>query len=365
MRELLIVFAALFCLAAMPTAAMPTALCQERLVTASDVAEVARPSSADLAGLVKLQVGQKFSASDSIRLHKDDSPDAMECLEGLIWNSTDFSVWLEDGQSEHRSERTVRFPSPMPQGEVVNDLVAMEWYVAFDDSGRPKKAPAMVVVHESGSGMTVGRMVAKGLRAHGLHTFMLQMPGYGMRKGPHAGNVENLLPSMKQAISDVRRARDAVAALPLVDTEAIGLQGTSLGGFVTATVSGLDQAYDRAFILLAGGDLNRVIFDGAKDAANVRKRLDEAGVTKEMIMENTRQIEPLRLAHRIRPESTWLFSGKFDDVVPPECSHALAKAAGLPSEHHVEMPVDHYSGVILMPKVLLDIAKTMKSAVTQ
>lgn len=364
MRKLLIVFAAFFSLAVMPTA-MPIALCQERFVTASDVADVARPTSADLAGLVQLDVGRKFIASDSIRVQKDDSPDATECLEGLIWGSTEFSVWLEDGQSEHRSERTVRFPSPMPQGEAVNDLVAMEWYVAFDDSGRPKKAPAMVVVHESGSGMTVGRMVAKGLRAHGLHTFMLQMPGYGMRKGPQAGNVEQLLPSMKQAIADVRRARDAVATLPLVDSEAIGLQGTSLGGFVTATVSGLDQAYDRAFILLAGGDLNRVIFDGAKDAASVRKRLEESGVTKEMIMENTRQIEPLRLAHRIRPESTWLFSGKFDDVVPPECSHALAKAAGLPPEHHIEMPVDHYSGVILMPKVLLDIAKIMKSTVTQ
>lgn len=161
MRQLLTVFATLFSLTA-----MPIAVCQERLVTASDSVEVARPSSADLAGLVKLEVGRKFIVSDSIRGQKDDSPDATECLEGLI-------------------------------------------------------------------------------------------------------------------------------------------------------------------------------------------------------MENTRQIEPLRLAHRIRPESTWLFSGKFDDVVPPECSHALAKAAGLPSEHHIEMPVDHYSGVILMPKVLLDIAKIMKSAAAQ
>jgi dienelactone hydrolase len=360
MRRTLVVFFAISWLTAVPATNG-----QDRLVAFNDVAEAVRPSSADLAGLAKLDVGSQFGGADSIKKETDASSDASECLEGLIWSSSNFSVWLEEGQNEHRSERTVRFPSPMPQGEPINDLVAMEWYVAFDESGRPKKAPAVVVVHESGSGMTVGRMVAKGLRAHGLHTFMLQMPGYGMRKGPNAGNVEYLLPSMKQAIADVRRARDAVAALPLVDTAAIGLQGTSLGGFVTATVSGVDQAYDRAFILLAGGDLNRVIFDGAKDAASVRKRLEESGVTKEMIMENTRQIEPLRLAHRIRPETTWLFSGKFDDVVPPACSHALAKAASLSAEHHIEMPVDHYSGVILMPKVLLDMAKIMKSAVSE
>lgn len=356
MRKILIIFAALFGLTA-----IPTALGQEVLASFVDSVEVARPKSADVTGISELSVGSKFRASDTIQLENDAIPDATECLRGLIWNSSDFTVWLDEGQSNQKSERTVRFPSPMPQGEATNDLVAMEWYVAFDDHGRPVTAPAMVVVHESGSGMTVGRMVAKGLRAHGLHTFMLQMPGYGMRKGPNAGNVEHLLPSMKQAIADVRRARDAVAALPLVDANAIGLQGTSLGGFVTATVSGLDHAFDRAFVLLAGGDLNRVIFDGAKDAANVRKRLEEAGVTKEMIMENTRQIEPLRLAHRIRPETTWLYSGKLDDVVPPECSHALAKAANLPEGHHVEMPVDHYSGVLLMPKVLLDIANIMKS----
>jgi dienelactone hydrolase len=234
----------------------------------------------------------------------------------------------------------------------------MEWHLARDENGHPMEAPAIVVVHESGSGMTVGRMIARGLSSHGIHTFMLQMPGYGVRRQSKEREVTTFLPSLKQAIADVRRARDAVAALPYVDVRTIGVQGTSLGGFVTATVSGLDAGFQRQFILLAGGNLNDVIFLGQKDAATVRRRLEEAGIT----IEHARQIEPLRLAHRVRPEVTWLFSGKYDDVVPPTCSHAFAGAARLTTDHHLELPVNHYSGIVLLPKILKDIASAMKES---
>ncbi len=307
----------------------------------------------------ELAVGKSFQARDTLDCGQESSEDAQECLQGLVWTPTEFEVVLQDGSKEQANERLVRFVSPKPLGNEINDLVAMEWHIARDDEGKPIKAPAMVVVHESGSGMTVGRMIARGLSAHGMHTFMLQMPSYGVRKATKDRDVTSFLPSLKQAIADVRRARDAVAALPLVDDRMIGVQGTSLGGFVTASVSGLDAGFQRNFILLAGGNLHEVIFSGQKDAAKVRERLEKAGATREQIIDHARQIEPLRLAHRVRPEVTWLWSGKFDDVVPPASSFAFAKAAKLPTEHHIEMPVNHYSGIILMPKILNDIAKEM------
>lgn len=325
-------------------------------------------TQAVLEGIDDLAIDKQFIATDSLDCGKEDSDDARQCLEGLSWKPAKFQVRLTQGKESDKMDRMVRFDSPQPLGDSTNDLVALEWYMAIDSQGRPVKAPAMIVVHESGSGMTVGRIIAKGLRAHGLHAFMMQMPGYGVRKSQtiteaHSkeGEALKLIPAMKQAIADARRARDAVSVLPYVDSSLIGIQGTSLGGFVTASVGGFDAGFDRVFVLLAGGDLNQVIFNGAKDAAEVRKRLEEAGATREMIMEGTRHIEPLRIAHRIRPEITWLYSGKFDDVVPPACSHALAKAAKLPPEHHIEMPVDHYSGALLMPKILLEMAKIMQS----
>ena len=233
----------------------------------------------------------------------------------------------------------------------------MEWYQARDGEGEVCRGPACVVVHESGSGMTVGRIVARGLSAHGVHALMVQMPYYGARR-PKEGKAgaEMLVPAVRQAVADVRRARDATAVLPLVDASRIAVQGTSLGGFVTATVAGLDEGYDKVFILLAGGDLVGVLEKGKKDAEKVREKLAESGMTEEQIKETLHAIEPTRLAHRYRPDRTWIFSGKYDDVVPLAHCQLLADAGSLPPDHHVQMEANHYSGIIFLPMVMARIA---------
>ena len=134
--------------------------------------------------------------------------------------------------------------------------------------------------------MDVGRLIARGLNAHGIHTFLIHLPWYG-RRAPETGKptMEMILPALSQGIADVRRARDAVAALPVVDAGRIAVQGTSLGGFVTATAAGLDRGFDRTFILLAGGDLAGIVKNGRKDAAKFREELTAAGMTDEKIAE--------------------------------------------------------------------------------
>jgi cephalosporin-C deacetylase-like acetyl esterase len=168
-----------------------------------------------------------------------------------------------------------------------------------------------------------------------------------------------ILSSLQQGIADVRRARDAVASLPLMQDCRIGVQGTSLGGFVVSTVVGLDSGYDRAFILLAGGNLHDVVLRGKKDAAKIRDRLHSIGVQDDQIVELARPVEPLRLAHRISAEQTWLYNGAFDDVVPRASSYALAKAARLPDSHHIELPANHYTGIIFLPAVIGQIHQAM------
>lgn len=307
--------------------------------------------SAVAAEQAQLATGASFAARDTLDCGAEASEDAQQCLKELRWTPGEFSVELQPAEPGC-GDWLVRFPSARPIGNPINDRVAMEWFAARDEKGAVRKTRAVVVVHESGKRMTVGRIIARGINSHGLHAFLLQLPGYGARRDEKLSDLERGLNSMQQAIADVRRARDAVAALPVVDDSVVAVQGTSLGGFVVATVAGLDRGYERVFILLAGGDLQEVIFNGAKDAAKVRKKLSEAGVTDEQIKELARQVEPLRLAHRIDPAATWLYSGKFDDVVPPQCSTALAAAAKLPATHHVEMDADHYSGIIHLPKVV-------------
>jgi len=299
---------------------------------------------------------------DTCSFGGDENADAAECLTGLSWEPTEFIVTLEKPE---RGKWLVRFPSPLPQGDAVIDNVALEWYMPRDDEGQLLRAPAVVVIHESGRNMAVGRLIAQGLAGMGLHAFLLQLPGYGERGAVVHEDPEKFLSALKQAVADARRARDVVAALPLVDASRIGIQGTSLGGFVTATVCGLDSGYDRKFIFLAGGNLHEVVLSGNRDAAKVRQRLQAAGLSDDDIIALARPVEPMRLAHRIDPRTTWLYSGINDDVVPPRCSHALAGAANLPESHHIQMPVDHYTGITYLPKILSEIAEIMKAKFDQ
>lgn len=319
------------------------------------------PVLAKEAGVTALDVGQKFTATDTLSCGDESNKDAQQCISDLSWAPNDFSVEVEAAEPGCGDWR-IHFPSARPVGNAKNDLVSMEWFAARDEEGEIRVAPAIVVVHESGSRMTVGRLIARGLSSHGLNAFLLHLPGYGPRRVEGVSDIERTLPALQQAIADVRRARDAAVALPGVDGSVVGLQGTSLGGFVAATAAGLDRGYDRVFILLAGGNVHEVVLKGARDAAKVREKLFAAGVTEQQIKDMSRKVEPLRLAHRLNPKQTWVYSAKYDDVVLPENTRALVDAANLPADHHIELPADHYSGAIYLPKVIQQISQHMVEA---
>ncbi len=304
-------------------------------------------------------VGEKFPARDTLAAIEEPADDARACLAGLCYEAGKFSVSCEAAEKTP-GDALVRFPSPIDTGDVVNDSVAMEWYFARDAANAPKLAPAVVVIHESGSNMAVGRVFARGLRAHGVHAFLLQLPGYGERrvgkKRDELREAAELLTRMRQGIADARRARDAVAALPLVDDSYIAVQGTSLGGFVAANAAALDgksaRGFDGVFVTLAGGELYDLIENGEQDAAKIRRKLAEAGVTGEKLKEITSHVEPTRIAHRLNAEHTWLYSGTRDKVVPLKNALALSAAAKLADDHHVRMNADHYSGILYLPTIL-------------
>jgi hypothetical protein len=297
-----------------------------------------------------------YEAKDSLAVGDEPNADAKECLAGLTWPAQSFDVgWL--AAEKGRGDLVIHFPSPRPSGDDVNDKVTMEWYVARDKNGKPIKAPAVVVVHESGSDMTVGRLFAQGLRTKRMHALMIHLPYYGHRKGnKKRPQGQSVFKVMQQSVADVRRAHDAVAALPLVDKDHIALQGTSLGGFVSATAAGIDQCYEKVFILLAGGDLHEVIRNGAREAAEIREELKRAGITDDKLEQLIRVVEPTRIAHRLDPKHTWLYSGKFDKVVPMKNAYALANAAKLEKPHHIQMLANHYSGIVYMPLILTHIS---------
>lgn len=303
---------------------------------------------------------RQFVATDSVDISGETSADAAECLAGLTWKPDSFDVKIEDARPG-RGELLVRFLSPIDSGDERNNRVALEWYPARDETGVRTTAPAVVVVHESGSSMAAGRFIAKGLRRRGLHALLLHLPFYGERRtGRSRPTGVDMFSTLRQAVGDVRRARDAVAELPGIDPQHVSVLGISLGGFVTATVSGLDDGFDSTFLLLAGGDLYNLIQTGKRDTAKVRAELEKAGLTDERLRALTQLIEPTRIAHRINHETTWLYSGVFDSVVPLHNATVLADAAGLTGTHHIRMPADHYTGAVLLPLVLDHVVRKVR-----
>lgn len=323
------------------------------------------PQISDLSDLPYIVSG-KFAAMDSLEIAADASDDARRCLAGLAWQPATFEVECEPAEGAKSAkvggcDVLVRFPSPVASGDEANDRVTLEWYVARDAERQPIVAPAVVVVHESGRNMKVGRLIAWGLRQHGLHAFMINLPHYGARRGEQKPSKGTALTMIRQAVADVRRARDAVAALPHIDAERIGLQGTSLGGFVSATAGSLDGKYDGVFLVVAGGELYDLLQNGQKDVAKLRRQLEEEGVTDDELRAATEMVEPTRISHRLDPQRTWLYSGKFDQVVPIKNALALASAIGLDAEHHLQLPVNHFTGIVYLPMVLNQIADHLRS----
>lgn len=300
-----------------------------------------------------------LKAHDSVHVGVEATPDGQACLDGLCWAASEFAV--ECRPCDDDGDAFVTFPSPVPSGVELNDRVHLEWFVARDLQDVPVQARAVVVVHESGSRMTVGRLIAANLRAQGLHAFLVHLPYYGERRPENRRpDGSQLITIIRQAVADVRRARDAVAVLPLVDDAHIALQGTSLGGIVSATTAGLDQGYDSIHLMLAGGDLYSILEQGQRDAAKMREEFERAGVTAEQLRAAAQAVEPLRLAHRADPSRVWLYTADFDQVVPPENSDQLAAALRLDPSHRIRFPADHYTGIVYLPFLLKHIAAEVK-----
>ena len=295
---------------------------------------------------------QTFEARDTLGAMKDPQPDAAACLRELAWTPAAFSVTCRP-ELGAAYDRLVQFPSPVPSGDAANDRVSLEWYMPRDEDGNIRTAPAVLVVHESGRSMPVGRLFARSFQAAGMHSFLIHLPYYakrttdGRRPPP-----DRLFTLIRQAIGDVRRGRDAIAVLPHVDARHVALQGTSLGGFVVATTAALDPAFQSVFIMLAGGDLYGMFQRGQRDVAQARRELEQAGIDDAELKRLLWYVEPTRIAHRLDPQRTWMFSAEGDEVVPIENAHALAKAARLPERHHVRVRGTHYSVIIYFPVIL-------------
>ncbi len=303
-----------------------------------------------------------FDAKDTFVMPRDANAATQKALNELSWKPSNFEVTCEAAAEANVDKRDpmlaeydalVRFPSPFANGDKLNDTVVMEWFAARDKEGQAIKAPAMVVLHILDSRMTVARIFARAFAKEGIHAFVMHMPHYGRRRAPGIKPTPTLLTEgVRQAVADARRARDAIAALPNIDAGRIGIQGTSLGGFICTAAGSLDDCFTPVLPTLAGADLPELFKNGKNEVAKIREQARKMGLTDEAFTAMIQQVDPLLLAHRMNPKRTFLFNAEHDEVIPAANAKALAKAAKIPADQHVWMVGGHVSCIVHLPAVI-------------
>lgn len=243
----------------------------------------------------------------------------------------------------------VNFASPHVSEDAFFDRVAVRWHTPRN-ADRPR--PAVVLVHSLHPETPIAESLARTIAQRGVHAFVVELPGYGTRRRatdewPGVVAVRRAA----QAVADVRRACDAVAALPAVDPDRIVLQGTSLGSFPAAVAAGLGARHHSLVLLLGGGNVIDAIEHGEKDAANFRATLERHGIDRAQRAELFAPLEPLRVADRLDPQTTWLLAARNDVVIPPANAEALAEAIGLDDSRFVRLPGNHYTAALALPAV--------------
>lgn len=312
-----------------------------------------------------------FTAKDTFTNPTDPAPAAQAALDQVKWKAAEFEVISSlpaEGKEAADAAKAgfdaiVRFPSPKANGDKLNDTVTMEWFVARDAQGKPIEAQAMVVLHILQNDMAVPRAFAREFSKAGIHSFVMYMPHYGPRRKPGIKpDVKVFLEGAQQAVADARRARDAINALPNIRRDRIGIQGTSLGGFICTGAASLDGVFNVVLPTLAGADLPSLFTNGKYEIAKIRRDVAKLGMSMEQFIELARKVDPLHLAHRLAPAKTWMFNAEHDEVIPAENAKTLAKAARISDEHHVWMKGGHVTCIINLPIVMPMMIEKIKKA---
>jgi dienelactone hydrolase len=264
----------------------------------------------------------------------------------------------ETRQGEKFTQYWLSFPSdvrsPIPEHNTV-------WCRFWQPKDGLKRRPAAILLHWLGGNFDTLEIVGQRMAEQGIATLMLYMPGYGPRKAKDAGpnekltkkDMEAMILGLHQTVLDIRRAGDWLARRPDVEPSRIGLVGISLGAVVGSLAAGIDDHFGRSVFLIGGGDLPVIVWNGSKETADAKAKLEKEGFTVEQLRERWRDVDPLTFASRVRPEEVLLINADADEVIPKAATERLRAAMGDPEIHWIKG--GHYSLLFQLGRALKDI----------
>lgn len=226
---------------------------------------------------------------------------------------------------------TVTFPSPVKSPDEANNTVHAEYFRPTT----PGKKPAVIVLDILQGNQLVARSQALWLAQHDVAALVVYMAYYGPRRP--AGSKERMLTpdveksvaNVKQTVLDCRRATAWLASREEIDSERLGVLGTSLGSFIGGVVAAAEPLLSRACLLLGGGGLVDSFSEQPK-AELIVKALAVFGITRTRLKKMIDPVDPLTYAEQLKAKKLLLVAASKDDVVPPAAMTRLWEATAKP-----------------------------------
>ncbi|QYK52518.1 MAG: alpha/beta hydrolase family protein [Fimbriimonadaceae bacterium] len=265
-----------------------------------------------------------------------------------------FPNWDQVGRTEDYSEFRVAFPSPLVTEYPENNTVSLQVFMPASPIGKP---PVVLLLHFWGAtDSELEREMAQELALRGIASVIMPMPYHlsrtpaGKRSGELAivPDPKALRQTMIQSIADIRRTLDWVQSRPEIDSNSIGITGTSLGAIVSALAFGVEPRIKSAGFMLGGADLAYLMMNSSR-TTSARAGLRADGWTEEKLREELVDIEPLNYLSLDDKRPSYLISARYDTVVPPESGDRLREK--LSNVQTLMLDTGHYGGFLVKSRL--------------
>lgn len=196
-----------------------------------------------------------------------------------------------------------------------------------------EKVPCVIFLYGIGQNVRFFDRVAPIFAKAGFAMAMPEQFQCGERRKRGIGLIREALALRERSsrlVPETRRLVDLLSETPGIDPRRIDLIGVSYGGIAGCAVVALEPRLRSAVLVMAGGDLPRLL------DSLVRKRKPEsrflAPAAASLVAWLLQPFEPLNYIGETSPRSLLFLDVENDEMIDPACTAALYGAAGQPKE---------------------------------
>ena len=247
------------------------------------------------------------------------------------------------------------YPSVI-QTNYPDNTVFLEFY---EPRGRSKYPAVVFLGHIAGSMPQIEGELCRDFASNGITVILVQtayQKNYSFSRnwfaeGSTGCATVDIIQLFRQIVVEGRRAIDWLETKHEVESSKIGAMGISLGGIAVPILGGVDKRVRAMAILLGGGDIGEIIWNGAATKTYKKCLMAEGIGSAEDLEDRLREIDPLTFAEKAKDRPILMINAHFDLGIPRSCTLKLWEALDKP--RLIWLPAGHYISLfeIGYPKV--------------